>query len=101
MRIPDWRKLQLSDGVVSEPVPEGNRIVLWLPKVRDDGVACRQRVATVAGAEISVEQGIFRLRLSGSSVNPKPPNFATETKVPSQDSLRKLSEIAYCPLLSL
>jgi tetratricopeptide (TPR) repeat protein len=58
MRIPDWRKLQLSDGVISEPVPEGNRIVLWLPEVRHDGVACRERVATVAGAEISVEQGI-------------------------------------------
>src|SRR5882672_12797940 len=73
MRLPDWRKLQLSDGVISEPVPEGNRIVLWLPEVRHEGVACRERVATVAGAEISVEQGISGV--AATSIRVRRPSF--------------------------
>ncbi len=73
MRLPDWRKLQLSAGVISEPVPEGNRIVLWLPEVRHDGVACRERVATVAGAEISVEQGISAV--AATSIRVRRPSF--------------------------
>jgi len=73
MSVPDWRKLAVNDGIILEPVPEGNRIVLWLPEVRHEGVACRERVATVAGAEISVEQGISAV--AATSIRARRPGF--------------------------
>jgi tetratricopeptide (TPR) repeat protein len=58
MPIPDWQKLTFTSGIVPERVPGEDRIVLWLPEVRQEGMACWERIATVAGAEISIEQGI-------------------------------------------
>jgi hypothetical protein len=51
-------KLPLCNGVLRETVPDHNRIVLWLPEVQYNGMACRERVASVAGAKVSVEQQI-------------------------------------------
>src|SRR5438094_10592175 len=39
------------------------------------------------------KRGLFGNKLFDGPVNPKYPNFATETKVPSRDTQRKLSEI--------
>ena len=43
----------------------------------------------------------FCNKLSAKGVNSKWSNFETETKLPSRYSFRKLSETAYCHLLSL
>src|SRR5712691_11822336 len=58
MSIPDWRKLTFSDGVLPEWIPDDNRIVLWLPRSRQERNQCWERIATVPGAEVSLDLGI-------------------------------------------
>src|SRR5216683_500915 len=58
MRIPDWRKLVFDAGVLPETVPEGGRIVLWLPSGREGGCQQWERIGTVARAEVTTEQGV-------------------------------------------
>src|SRR5438105_10287401 len=65
MSFPNWRKLAFSDGVLLEAVPDDQRIVFWLPEVRYNGVACMERIATVAGGETSIEQGIGAVAATG------------------------------------
>jgi tetratricopeptide (TPR) repeat protein len=58
MKLPDWKRLALNPGVLPESVPDNNRIVLWLPGDRDGRFQNWERVATLANAEITLEQGI-------------------------------------------
>jgi hypothetical protein len=58
MRLPDWRKLTLTQGVRAEPSSEGGRIVLWLPAGSDGEFRHWERVSTVAHAEVMLGQGI-------------------------------------------
>jgi hypothetical protein len=58
MPIPDWRKVNYVDGILPESIPDEERLVCWLPAERQQGFWCWERIATVAGAKISVEQGI-------------------------------------------
>jgi tetratricopeptide (TPR) repeat protein len=58
MRMPDWRKLTYADGILPEPIPDEERLVFWLPEERQQGSRCWERIATVAGGKISLEQGI-------------------------------------------
>jgi hypothetical protein len=32
MPLPDWRTLTVNDGILMEAVPDGGRLVLWLPE---------------------------------------------------------------------
>jgi tetratricopeptide (TPR) repeat protein len=52
MKIPDWRKLVLRDGVIAEPC-ECDRIVLWVRGGRENGFQYWQRIST-AGRAITV-----------------------------------------------
>jgi tetratricopeptide (TPR) repeat protein len=58
MNLPDLKELVLNPGTLPESVPDGNRIVLWLPGEREGGFQNWERVASIANAEITVEQGI-------------------------------------------
>src|SRR5947209_6586970 len=58
MRVPDWRTTVFDEGVLPEPVADENRIVVWLPEPSVGPFQSWQRVGSVAGAEVVVEQGI-------------------------------------------
>ena len=58
MKTPDWGNLALGEGVLREPVREGNRLVFWLPASRDQDFQYWERIGTVPRAEIKVEHGI-------------------------------------------
>ncbi len=53
-----------------------------------DGISCNseRHVVTRITRVFSRKTPTFRIKLSGSSVNPKSPNFETESKVPGRDS---------------
>jgi tetratricopeptide (TPR) repeat protein len=57
MKIPDWRKLVLHDGVLAEP-SERDRIVLWVRGTRENGFQYWQRISTAGRAMTVVEDGI-------------------------------------------
>jgi hypothetical protein len=58
VRLPDWRKLTLTEGVRAEPSSEDGRIVLWLLAGGDGEFRHWERVSTVAHAEVMARQGI-------------------------------------------
>jgi hypothetical protein len=58
MKVPDWRNLTLSEGVLAEPTFEDGRIVLWLPAGDDAEFRHWERVSTVAHAEVAAEQRV-------------------------------------------
>ena len=47
-KVPDWRNLVLDEGILSEPVREDNRVVLWLPADRDREYQYWERIGTAA-----------------------------------------------------
>jgi hypothetical protein len=57
MKIPDWRKLVLYDGVLAEP-SECDRIVLWVRGTRENGFQYWQRISTAGRAITVIEGGI-------------------------------------------
>jgi hypothetical protein len=57
MKIPDWRKLVLRDGVFAEP-SECDRIVLWVGGTRENGFHYWQRISTAGRAMTVIEDGI-------------------------------------------
>ena len=59
MRLPDWRKLTLTRGVLAEPTFEDSRIVLWLPAGCDGEFRYWERVSTVVRADVTAGQGIW------------------------------------------
>jgi tetratricopeptide (TPR) repeat protein len=58
MALPDWRTVALNEGVLREPIPESNRIVLWLPGPREGLYQHWERIGNVPQAEIQEKQGI-------------------------------------------
>src|SRR5947209_5532763 len=54
----DWRMVDLEQGVLREPTPDENRIILWLPGQVAQGFRHWERITNVPGAEVAVEQGI-------------------------------------------
>jgi tetratricopeptide (TPR) repeat protein len=57
MQVPDWRKLHLHDGVLAEPVPEHDRIVVWVPGNRVNGYQEWERIGTARQPKIVVNDG--------------------------------------------
>ena len=58
MRTPDWRNLVLGGGILSEPLREDNRVVLWLPTNQDREFQYWERIGTMPRGEIQTELGI-------------------------------------------
>jgi tetratricopeptide (TPR) repeat protein len=58
MKIPDWKKLALAEGVLPEPSQMESRLVLWLPGPRDGDYQHWERIANVPHAKVTVEQGL-------------------------------------------
>jgi hypothetical protein len=57
MKIPDWRKLVLDDGVLAEP-SECDRIVFWVRGSRENGFQYWQRISTAGRAIPVIEDGM-------------------------------------------
>ena len=58
MPASSWNNLYLSDGVLREPTPDDNQIVLWLPQETDGRFRIWQRISNVPGAATLVQAGI-------------------------------------------
>jgi hypothetical protein len=58
MTAPDWSKLDLGQGILTEPVREDNRLVLWRPAERDHEYQYWERIGTVPRGEIAIAEGI-------------------------------------------
>src|SRR5438270_315392 len=58
MTLIDRHNLVLDEGVLLEPVPESNRLVLWLPAERERGFQLWQRISSVANADVCVDRGL-------------------------------------------
>jgi tetratricopeptide (TPR) repeat protein len=58
MPLPHRRTLVLYDGVVLEPIPELDRLVLWVSTGGDQRFRYWERIATVPRASIRVEDGL-------------------------------------------
>jgi tetratricopeptide (TPR) repeat protein len=58
MKTPNWLQLSVDEGILKESVPEGDRIVFWLPVAGSNGGRQWERVSSVPRASVSVEHGI-------------------------------------------
>src|ERR1700722_7416523 len=58
MNQPNWRDFALEEGMLREAIPDGGRIVLWLPTDRDASFQYWERVANVTRGEIAIDQGL-------------------------------------------
>lgn len=59
MPLPDWQQFHLDDGVLREPTPDRNRLILWLPRPPANGMRRWERITNVPGAEIGGSDGVF------------------------------------------
>jgi tetratricopeptide (TPR) repeat protein len=59
MKSPDWASLELNGGILREP--DGGRLVLWVRAERAGKFQIWERIATVAGAEGELDQGIYQM----------------------------------------
>jgi hypothetical protein len=57
-RLPGRQELALKKGVIPEPTPGDDRIVLWLPGDRDGAFRRWQRVSSLPRGEVTVRQGL-------------------------------------------
>jgi hypothetical protein len=58
MNAPDWRNFAFDQGILPEPITDGNRLVLWLRGDRDATFQYWDRVGNVARAEITLADGL-------------------------------------------
>jgi tetratricopeptide (TPR) repeat protein len=75
MQVPDWRKLVLNDGVLPEPVPDDNRIVLWVAGRREEDGQHWVRIATVARAQVVVAEGVCAVAATALPARQRFPGF--------------------------
>lgn len=59
MPLPDWQQFHLDDGVLREPSPDRQRIILWLRRPTENGAHRWERISNVPGAEIAGDGGVF------------------------------------------
>jgi hypothetical protein len=55
MSLPTWRNVPLEPGVLREPIPDNNRITLWVPRGREGRYQYWERVSNLARADVTVE----------------------------------------------
>jgi tetratricopeptide (TPR) repeat protein len=70
-RVPDWQKMVLDVGVLSEPVREDGRVVFWIPTDRDAEYQYWERVGTAARAEIKLEGGVCSIPVTSTRARQK------------------------------
>src|ERR1700733_15332155 len=58
MNQPNWRDFALEEGTLREAIPDGGRIVLWLPTDRDASFQYWERIANVTRGGIAIDQGL-------------------------------------------
>ena len=58
MNLPDWRTFAFDQGILAEPISDGNRLVVWLPDDRDATFQYWERIANVSRGEIISAQGL-------------------------------------------
>jgi tetratricopeptide (TPR) repeat protein len=58
MKTPDWQTLEFPKGVLHEPSPQDNRLILWLPGSRAGGFQHWERLASAAGPPIQAGPGL-------------------------------------------
>ena len=58
MKTLDWDQVAIQQGVLREPTPENDRLVLWLPDRQDRGSQYWHRVSTVPHAAITRCEGL-------------------------------------------
>ena len=58
MQQQDWQKLEPDPGVLREPCPDPNRLIVWLREISDITALSWERVSNVARAEITEEGAI-------------------------------------------
>ena len=51
MNLPDCRTLAFEQGILAEPIPDQNRVVLWVPGKRDATFQYWERIGNVARAD--------------------------------------------------
>jgi tetratricopeptide (TPR) repeat protein len=68
MQLPDWRTLGLKDGVVAEPTPGRDQLVLWIRGNRGRGFQEWERIGTAVRPMISLEGGVCRVPATSVSV---------------------------------
>jgi tetratricopeptide (TPR) repeat protein len=71
MERPGWSTMVLGDGILREPTGQDNRLVLWLPGKRTGAQADWLRVATVARADVKVEDGISTVPATSICARPR------------------------------
>jgi hypothetical protein len=55
MTMPNWQDLVFDKGILREPCPGDNRLVLWLAGSGANGFQHWERVRTIAGAKIAFD----------------------------------------------
>jgi tetratricopeptide (TPR) repeat protein len=58
MNVRDWSKVALGQGILTEPMREDSRLVLWRPVERDREYQYWERIGTVPRGEVVVEAGV-------------------------------------------
>jgi len=60
MSKPDWQQVELGEGILREPTPDKNQIVMWVPADCEGGFLHWERISNLPGAEILAdrEQGV-------------------------------------------
>src|SRR6266404_2486348 len=58
MSVPGWQNLKLGRGVLREPCPEDDRLILWIPGDRQGRFQQWDRLSTVPRAPITIELGV-------------------------------------------
>jgi tetratricopeptide (TPR) repeat protein len=64
MSVPGWQNLKLGRGVLREPCPEDDRLILWIPGERQGWFQKWDRLSTVPRAPVIIEQGICAIAAS-------------------------------------
>src|SRR5260370_2551700 len=58
MSVSGWQDLKLGRGVLREPCPEDDRLILWIPGGRQGRFQQWDRLSSVPRAPVMVEQGV-------------------------------------------
>ncbi len=75
MKLPNWRDLQLGEGVLCEPTPDGSQLVLWLRGDFSEGWQEWERIANVPGARITSQDGLFSTQATVIRARRKTPSL--------------------------
>jgi tetratricopeptide (TPR) repeat protein len=70
MNQPDWKNIELDEGVLREPVAEADRLVIWLP-VEEGADRLWERISTSPRAGLGEVQGVCAIAANAVRARPK------------------------------